>query len=318
MLGIFTTDHVAASFFLVAQNRDMTNELTASQLAWKGLGMPQHGYPEEDVEDFCTTCGIRIARGVHTRHISSATFSNHATFFRGGEYACGACAYLFEYWVKKRFANAVAWVDAEGNAQCISPLLSRQAALEQGRTSWWDALKSLEILPPHTPVVALLATDLNIRQWPHMRLCTRGDFGVLLHTPDYESTGYASGFAPCSLDRILELQTFLQPILEAGYSKSRILRNLLEDAKLFAKQPHTVLAWEKSLVEMRPNPEFLPALLSCGLLKGETDATEPEPQPTESRQPTPTRDAPNPQPPRDPKPTREKGDGTGKSQPGLF
>lgn len=238
------------------------SNLTASQLVYHASGEPPHKYVEEEHQGSCATCASPLAHGVDMAQINNPTFSNHSEFFKFGTHVCRACAWM--YGDPKRTHRNVLCVGDE----LWWPMISVESATDE-RPSWMGLLALLfhepEDYPPGTPVTGVLTTDPKPRMWPRMRVGALGGFGLYVHAPDYD----VSGWRDLDLGILRDVSGVVRDALLLGFAKTRIYHGLPGDYAKARKDPARIISLEEQLRLVRSWPEFVPALLATGVTKEE-------------------------------------------------
>lgn len=241
--------------------------MTAQQYAWRVAGEPVADLEPETMPGVCATCGGNDTMGVPTDAINSGTFSMQSDFFRFGTHCCRACTWLYRMGKSQ-----------PGNIMAAGGKLYRPTIAEnEGRDRWIRVLEEVSKLPPDAPVMGIITTDVKPRVWPRVRMATRSNFGLVVHAPEYDVTG----FLAFSLDKLLEITRFAAPILARGYSKRSLLLGILRDYPRASKHIQEAIAWEKQLEQYRIEAAFAPALVAAAAgeesIDGFTGAVEQTP-----------------------------------------
>jgi len=230
--------------------------VSPSELIWRAAGSPLPKWPMEPARlGVCATCGAPIREGVSHEAINSESFAGHADYLAFGTHVCPACAWLYGLGRSKP-GNVL----AVGGA-LYHPMLSRESARKEGRPTWLEALEEASQAPPDTPVTGVMTVDPKPRLWPRARVGSRGGvFYLYVHNPDWD----VSQLVGFDLDRALELVPRLQKVLALGFSKRSVFWDLLRDHKRARKDLRGALALERELARLRPEPEFVVALMAAG------------------------------------------------------
>jgi len=175
-----------------------------------------------------------------------------------GDFNCPACAWLHSY-PKPNHRNVCAIGD-----RLFWPVLGADSVTED-RPHWATILHLLRNLPAETLVVGCITTDPKPRLWPRYRLATIGAFGLYVHAPDYD----VSGFLRLDLAQLQECSLLISRALTEGYSKRAVNTGILTDFRRAAKSPSDSLSLEAELASWRQRREFIPALVTTGLSKKE-------------------------------------------------
>jgi len=229
----------------------MTILITPSSLIWKGAGSPKPKWPLEQIDrTVCSTCGIGITEGVHRKAIESVSYTQHADFHKFSDYDCPACAWMHSY-PKDNHRNILVAGD-----QLWWPMIGADSATED-RPHWQTVLREVAKLPGNTPVCGCLTTDPKPRLWPRYRLATVRDFGLYVHAPDYDQ----SGFVAFALERLFDCVEVVSYCLRKGFPKRVVFLGLWSDYKRASADINVTTEMELELNKWRSLPEFVPALL---------------------------------------------------------
>jgi len=231
--------------------------LTPQLLIWEAMGKPVPKWKVDAVTGRCATCGQPITEGVSRKAIESDTYSQQADYMKYGDYNCRACAWLNSD-PKNNHRNVIV-----AGSQIWWPMISRESATPD-RPQWLDVLKLIAELPPDTPVTGCITTDPKPRLWPRYKLATVGNFGLYVHAPDYDQSGYVQ----FNLSRLLEISNIISEVMNQKYSKRSIYLGLLADFKTASKDPDEAIRQERRLKELRKTNEFIPALLVTQKISG--------------------------------------------------
>lgn len=233
--------------------------MSASHHAWTAAGRPPHGYRETEQDTHCCTCASPIIRGVPVDEVETSTMGNHADYFAyATRHVCPACAWLFGIG-KGRPGNYIAAGDRYEEA-----VISLESVVESKRP-WLAILRDLQGAPPEMPLCGVMTTDVKPRLWPRTRMATRARFGLYIHAPDYDASGYIA----FDLDDALTIIETMLPVLRAGYAKASLYHGLLRDYARAEADPAQALAWETQLAPLRRSPAYLPALIAAGVTQEE-------------------------------------------------
>lgn len=242
----------------------MISYMTPQQYAWMAAGKPPCDLEPVEISGHCSTCGGEDTYGITTDAINNPTFSQHGDFFRYGTHVCRACAWLYRMG-KSRPGNMVA-----AGEKLYWPTI----AANPGRDQWISVLEEIANLPDDSQIAGILTTDVKPRLFPRMRLGTKATFGMVVHAPEYD----VSGWLPLQLDKLLEIAHGVAPMLNHGYSKRSLLLGILRDYPRAIKHMDQALQWEQQLATWRQQAEFVPALVVATargeLIDGTTSATE--------------------------------------------
>lgn len=234
--------------------------MTPPQLAWTAAGSPtpNEKYKISQHHGICSTCGTAIdGDAVAINEIDNSAFSNHADFFRfGGTHVCLGCGWLYGAG-KGRPGNYIATHD-----KFEQTVISLESVVQDKRP-WLTVIREVAVMPPDTPVNAVLTTDVKIRLWPRSRICTVGRFGIYVHCPDYDISQHID----CSLPDLINIIDLMLPALTAGFAKASIWYGLYRDYARMTKHINRAPEWEAEFQKSRSNPAFLPALLMAGVTK---------------------------------------------------
>ncbi len=154
--------------------------------------------------------------------------------------------------------NMGSWLIFEDGAG-FHPLIAREAALKQGRPCWSDLVRQIWPDREGQPLVGILTTDFKKRLWPRARVGALGNHTrVYVHDPENDLS------ANLVLDwpKFMEVLDFVETIYTLGFSKPAIRQTLTHEWK--AAQTiglAETLRLERELQNLRPAPEFAPALI---------------------------------------------------------
>lgn len=221
--------------------------MTPSQFLWSISGQPPCDIEPEPYSGPCSTCGHHDICGVKTDDINNPGFSQHDEYFRFGSHVCRACAWLYRMGKSN-----------PGNIIGVGQKIYRPTIAEnEGRDRWIRVLEEISQLPSDTYVAGVLTTDVKPRVWPRMRMATIGQFGLVVHAPDYDVAGYIS----MKLPTLLSMTTAMASMLARGYSKRSLLVGILKDFPRASKHLKEAMDWEYQLSIWRPQAEFAAALV---------------------------------------------------------
>lgn len=245
------------------------------RVIWEQLNNPKGKYPLVPYQGVCATTGEPIEYGVPIESIITDAFSNHADFFPYSDHVSKWCAWWYS--APKETHRSVILIGDRVEFPTIS-LNPKQSESEgdpnkkkresyyslppcENRPNWLDVFKELAALPSDTLTGGVLTTDPKLRLWPRAQLCTVADFGLFVHFPDYN----LSGFQRFNVCKCLEIVDVIIELLQQGFIKKVIASSLLNDAKKVKADLPLTLALEARLKPLRELPEFLPALLIAGI-----------------------------------------------------
>jgi hypothetical protein len=185
--------------------------------------------------------------------------ANHADYFSNGtKHVCRACSWLFASG-KGRPGNFLAC----GN-QFELLVISLESVVADKRP-WMIALSELAGMPPETPVTGVMTTDVKPRLWPRARLATVGSFGLYVHAPDYD----VSGWREFDLTACLAAIEVMRGPLRAGFAKASVYHGLFRDYARVCRDPAQAAEWDNLLTRHRREAHFLPALIAAGTTQEE-------------------------------------------------
>jgi hypothetical protein len=229
---------------------------TSQQLIWKAMGSPKPKWSCESVNGRCATCGQTITEGVSRKIIESVTYSQQADYMKYGDYNCLACA-----WLNSDPKNNHRGVIVVGD-QIWWPMISLESSTPD-RHQWLDVICDIGKYADETPVTGCITTDPKPRLWPRYKLSTIGSFGLYIHAPDYDQ----SGFLQIDRGKLIRISMLIKSALEMKYSKRSVYLSLLNDFKITEKHPVESMNLERRLKELRKTNEFIPALLITQIKK---------------------------------------------------
>lgn len=233
--------------------------MSASSHTWQAAGQPAHPYKEEAISSRCATCGDSLAVGVPLADIETPTMANHADYFcYGTKHVCRACAWFFTIG-KGRPGNFLACGDR------LEYLVISLESVVADKRPWLTALSELAGLPPETLVTGVMTTDVKPRLWPRARLATVGSFGLYVHAPDYD----VSGWREFELSACIATIEVMRGPLRAGYAKTSLYHGLFRDYARACRDPAQAAEWDKHLARHRQAAHFLPALIAAGTTQEE-------------------------------------------------
>lgn len=249
--------------------------MSASLHTWIAAGSPEHAYTEEPCGGVCATCATPITSGVPLNQIETPTMADHANYFRfGSKHVCPACAWLYAAG-KGRPGNYIA---TPGRMEYT--VISLESVVADKRP-WIEVLADVAVMPPETPVVGVMTTDVKPRLWPRTRIATVGRFGLYIHAQEYD----VSEWREFSLAACLELIGLMVEPLAAGYAKTSLYHGLLRDHARSSRDIARALAWDTRLSAHRGQPHFLPALIVAGVTKEMKKDVKSTARPTANSQP---------------------------------
>lgn len=141
----------------------------------------------------------------------------------------------------------------------LHPLISKEQAEKQGRPCFSEAVRDVWPTKEGQSCLILITPDVKKRLWPMARTGTLGlQTPVTMLAGDYnvEECRFISWPA------LLATLDAIEAIYSAGFGKDAILNNLFRSRKAVETMGMTWTAeHEKSITELRTQPEFIPALL---------------------------------------------------------
>lgn len=246
--------------------------ITSSEFIWRAAGRPEAKWPSELADGFCSTCGALIDQGVPIEKINNVSFSQHADFFRFGSHVCQACAWMYSY-PKQNHRNLLAVGPIEMPI-LFWPMISWESATDE-RPSWYDLLKKVLVQSaPDDLLTGVLTTDPKPRLWPRTRMATTKCFGLYVHAPAIDQSGYLS----FDLRRVLEIADLVCKALSMGFKKyirsaslgtipGSIWNSLYHDHSRMKAHWIEANRIERELKSVRMEPEFILAFLIAGQKK---------------------------------------------------
>jgi hypothetical protein len=225
-------------------------------IIWEAAGRPSHKFTATVYQGACATCGHDIkSEAVAVSSLAGDAFGRQVSFING-DHVCIACAWMYSFPKETHrnvfvVANKLYW-----------PMIGVESATEE-RPSWQKLLLSTQQLPQDTPAIGVLTTDPKPRLWPMTHEVTLNNFGLYLHSPDYD----VSEFRFFDLNSCITTIQLLNKILLLGYSKRACATSLLKETKKIEKLGGIVFELEQNLQSLRSTPHFIPSLLVAGQKK---------------------------------------------------
>ena len=251
--------------------------MSATLHAWAAAGSSPPPYDAAPAAGHCATCGTETTAGVSLDQIETPTTSGHADLFRfGSQHVCPGCAWLFAAG-KGRPGNYIAY-----GQRLEYTVISLESVVDDKRP-WLEVLRDVAALPAQTPIAGVMTTDVKPRLWHRARLASVGQFGLLIHAPDYDVSEWRS----FDLAECLSIVDAMLPALHAGFAKQSLYFGLLRDYARASRQLDQAIAWEKTLRPLAASPAFLPALIAAGTTKDQKHDIKPIARPAANPQPAP-------------------------------
>lgn len=145
------------------------------------------------------------------------------------------------------------------NGPCWTPLISREAATEQGRGCWSDLIREVWPARQGQICLALITTDTKKRLWPRARV---GALGCRTPVMLYDGELAINEVRMIDWPRLIECLDAVEEVYSAGFSKDSIQEGLFGNAKAVKENGFARTRFlENWLKPWRETPEFLMALL---------------------------------------------------------
>ena len=206
-------------------------------------------YPDPDpgpCSGTCSLCGLPGDGQYLRNEILEKTSANLTALFDLNRDTI--CAHCVAVWREPKKWHRGVCADEKG---VLFPVISRDSVTNE-RPLWADVLRSLDELPR----VIVLTTDPKKRVWPFARVSSGDSACIYLHDP---SRG-VSGNAWVSLAVLRKTLTTIESAYNAGFSKEAIRTSLYVNYQQALGCPN-IRTLEQSLIAIRNQPEFLPALI---------------------------------------------------------
>lgn len=150
-------------------------------------------------------------------------------------------------------------VVAFADGTCYQPLIARESARAQERHCWSELARGIWPRRRGEPVVILLTTDTKKRLWPRARV---GPLGAATPVLLYDSS-LAAAQTPCiDWPRMLDVLCLVEQVYSAGFSKRAICEGITREWNVAQRVGMgQTLVWERALRHVRPQIEFMMAIL---------------------------------------------------------
>jgi|GEM_PF-3898474 len=241
----------------------MTAFLTPADLLANGLRLPMPERAPEPVPagTCCAITGQPITAGYPVADMVTSATAEFLDCFRGGVdgWVSEAAARCFKS-ADPRSGNLCArshFIIADGPA--YMPLISRQAAQEQGRPCWSNLVRSVWPQYAGRQCLIMLTTNTKKRLWIRARV---GALGTRTPVLCYDSGMALDQVRLVDWPSLIECLDVIEELFTAGYSTDAIGVSLYSQTKAIAQAGFAqTRRWERLLKDWRPRPEFAVALL---------------------------------------------------------
>jgi hypothetical protein len=213
------------------------------------------------VGTYCAITGQPIIAGYRVSDMVTDATAEFLDCFRGGTdgWVSDAAARCFKNADPRKGNPTARSILAFECGHGWNPLISREAAHEQGRPCWSELVRKVWPVRKGERMMAIITTDTKKRLWIRARV---GTLGARTPVLCYDSALGLNSVRLLDWDAFLACLTLVEDIYSRGFDKAAIRECLVLASKAW-QQTGWKLSWalEHSLAQARCHPEFLPALL---------------------------------------------------------
>ncbi len=237
--------------------------LTPADLLVRGLSLPGLSTPPRPVPPgtCCAITGQPISEGYPVAEMVTDATAEFLDCFRGG----------IDGWVSEAAARCFKSADPRKGNPCArshlvfadgtyyGPLISHEAALEQGRACWSELVRQVWPERAGQQCLAVLTTDTKKRLWIRARV---GSLGSRTPVLVYDSALGIDQVRLLDWSALVECLDLVEKVYSAGFPKQAIGESLYGQTRAIEQAGlRQTGAWERLLRDWRPRPEFAVALL---------------------------------------------------------
>lgn len=236
---------------------------TPAELLARGLRLAPLPNPPQPVPSgtCCAITGQPISAGYPVTEMVTEATAEFLDCFRGG----------VDGWVSEPAARCFKSADPRKGNPCArshlvfadgtyyGPLISRQAAQEQGRPCWSDLVRQVWPARRGEQCLAILTTDTKKRLWIRARV---GSLGCRTPVLCYDSGMALDQVRLLDWPALLDCLDLVEEVYTAGFPKQAIGDSLYGQTRAIEQAGlRRTGQWERVLRDWRPRPEFAVALL---------------------------------------------------------